>query len=140
MPERRRSAYKLYQLIWAGLDLIYPPNCAGCGRAGTSWCEGCQEKVRIIEPPICTYCGRRLKASGLCALCRISPPHFEAIRSWGDFEGPLREALHRMKYQRDIGLGVVLARPLIRYLVEAEWRVEAVVPVPLGVARGRERG
>ena len=140
MPEPRRSAYKLYRLFWAGLDLIYPPICGGCGKAGVSWCEACQEKVQIIQPPICNFCGRRLKASGLCALCRTWRPHFEAMRSWADFEGPLREALHRLKYERDIGLGVVLARPLIQYLVDAGWPVHVVVPVPLGVARQRERG
>jgi ComF family protein len=56
------------------------------------------------------------------------------------FSGPLRQALHRLKYYRDIALGEVLARDLVSYLKELDWSIDLVSPVPLGVARLAERG
>jgi predicted amidophosphoribosyltransferase len=45
-----------------------------------------------------------------------------------------------LKYYRDISLGVYLAIPLIEYLDGLAWSFDLVLPVPLGVARLRERG
>lgn len=52
----------------------------------------------------------------------------------------MHQAIHRMKYQHDVGLGEVLARPLTALLRKLDWEFDVVLPVPLGVARLRERG
>lgn len=70
----------------------------------------------------------------------MQPPSYQGMRSWGVFGGPLRQAIHRLKYQHDIGLGEILARPLITLLGNLDWEYDLVLPVPLGVARLRERG
>jgi ComF family protein len=62
------------------------------------------------------------------------------LRSWAVFEGPIRNALHRLKYKGDIALGEVLARPLVGLFKDMGWAVDLVAPVPLGVARKAERG
>ena len=56
------------------------------------------------------------------------------------FAGPLQQALHRLKYRRDVILADSLAR-----VMHAAWRRyalpgEVVVPVPLSAERLRERG
>jgi ComF family protein len=81
-----------------------------------------------------------VESPGLCPRCRAAPPHFTAVRSWAVFAGPVRQAIHRLKYRRDLSLGETLARPLIGYLQELAWALDLVVPVPLGVARLKERG
>jgi len=68
-----------------------------------------------------------------------SPP-YTALRSWAVFSGPLRQALHRLKYARDIALGETLAQPLIELFLNLGWQVDLVVPVPLSRARHEERG
>ncbi len=133
-------AYWLYQNLWASLDLLFPPLCGGCGRSGVSWCNECQSSVRKVEPPICERCGHSQTSSGWCETCTTFPPKFTAVRSWAMFEGPIRQAIHRLKYKRDVSLGVILARPMIAYLRELNWVIEGIIPVPLGVARLRERG
>lgn len=140
MSGPERSVYLLYKLIWAGLDLIYPPCCGGCGSKGARWCGRCQASMRVIQPPLCRRCGRRLEASDLCISCERRAPPFAALRSWADFEGPLRKAIHRLKYKRDISLGDNLSRPLIGFLNSLAWEIDVIVPVPLGVARLKERG
>jgi len=140
MPSSGRPIYRAYQWLWSSLDLLFPPDCGGCGRPGKRWCEACDSAVLRILPPLCERCGQGLRKTGLCETCLVETPHFTSARSWSVFDGPVRQALHRLKYRRDISLGEILSRPLVGLLEEQEWPVDLVVPVPLGVARLRERG
>ena len=135
-----RPAYRLYQLAWAGLDWLYPPHCGGCEQPGSRWCQDCQNEVKLVSHPVCEYCGQILKAAGVCRSCQQFPPHYSAMRSWAVFDGPVRTALHRLKYNRDVALGEVLARPLIDQLNGLKWRVDLITPVPLGKTRRAQRG
>jgi ComF family protein len=62
------------------------------------------------------------------------------LRSWSVFEAPVRNALHRLKYRRDIGLGEALTPQLSEFVASLHWPVDIVVPVPLGRKRLLERG
>ncbi len=135
-----RAVYRLYQLAWSGLDWLYPPQCGGCGRANARWCLDCQGKVHRLPETICHCCGQILDVVGVCAQCQSCPPAFNALRSWANFDGPVRNALHRLKYKRDIALGEALARHLIEMLDGLAWPVDCVTPVPIGLARRAERG
>ena len=81
-----------------------------------------------------------MNESGLCVRCRAQRPVYDVLRSWGVFDSPLKEALHRMKYRRDLGLGEALARGMIQFLDTLEWSCDQVVPVPLAKRRLKERG
>lgn len=133
-------AYRLYQGFWTGLDWIYPPMCGGCGNPGARWCPNCHSKTEKLRGPACLRCGQPLAAVRLCQRCSNSPPSFTSLKSWAQFSGPLRNAIHRLKYNGDIALGAILARPLIEMIESLDWTVDAVVPVPSGIARKRERG
>jgi ComF family protein len=52
----------------------------------------------------------------------------------------LRNAIHRLKYYRDIALGEILARPMIVCLSLIAWNVDLVIPVPISLSRRSERG
>ena len=67
-------------------------------------------------------------------------PHFEAIRSWAEFSGPVRNALHDLKYRRNLGLGASLALHLEDLLQQYQWDINLVTPVPLGKERYQQRG
>jgi competence protein ComFC len=56
------------------------------------------------------------------------------------FDGPIREALHRLKYNNDIGLGEVLAPYLVQTFEKQSWSVDIVTAVPLSKKRLRSRG
>ncbi len=140
VSDQSRLAYTLYQSIWSSLDWIFPPRCGGCGKSGSRWCASCQRDTVLIRPPFCPICGAISVERGGCRTCRRHPPEFSALRSWGVFTGPLQNALHRLKYHRDIALGEVLSRNMVDCLLEQQWSLDLVVPVPLGVARLAERG
>lgn len=135
-----RPAYRLYRLAWTSLDWIYPPRCGGCGSSGSRFCKPCTQATQIIRPPYCDVCGRSQRVSGICRTCQTTLPGYTAMRSWAYFSGPLRNAMHRLKYKRDVALGDELAQPLIRLFVMTGWVIDLVTVVPSGVARQVERG
>lgn len=104
------------------------------------WCMKCQREIVPITPPICERCGRSQRSVGICARCTAAPPGYTALRSWAAFSGPLRNALHRLKYNRDVALGEILARPMIDCLSQTKWKVDLVLPVPISLSRRSERG
>lgn len=140
MPGQVRPAYRLYHSLWASLDLLFPPTCGGCARPGKRWCADCQAETQLLTPPLCDLCGDSILQPGVCKNCHSMPPHFVAIRSWAIFSGPVRQAIHRLKYRRDISLGIVLAEPLISLYQQLGWDCDLILPVPLGLARLKERG
>jgi competence protein ComFC len=62
------------------------------------------------------------------------------MRSWALFEGPIRNAIHSLKYRRNMALGDALARHLAAFVCTLGWHADLVVPVPLGRQRIKERG
>ena len=86
-------------------------------------------------------CGVPLEGeSNLCADCQTQRPCYRALRAWTVFDGPVRAALHRLKYRRDIALGEALTPQLSEFINGLGWPVDLVVPVPLGSKRRAERG
>jgi ComF family protein len=106
-----------------------------------------------IGPPWCARCGLpflTLSAAPaappggvgeLCAPCAAAPPPWDYARAAAQYVEPLRTALGAFKFDGR----QALARPLADLVVEQcgatlPVDVEALVPVPLGRARERERG
>ncbi len=108
-------------LLAALRDVLVPPRCAGCGDPGAWFCVGCRD---LCEPA-------RVVAGRL------------AIHGAGVHEGPLRDAVHRLKYRGEPGLATELGA-LVAARVAADLAagvpLDAVVPVALHRARAAERG
>jgi competence protein ComFC len=134
------STYWLYRWVWSSLDWLFPPVCGGCSLAGFRWCPDCQKRVMIVPEPVCQTCGIPISYPGQCSSCNKSVPPFEMMRSWLVFGGPIRQAIHQLKYKRDVALGDALAKHLTEYYNKLHWHVDLVVPVPLGKKRLYERG
>jgi len=135
-----RPAHFLYHTFWCAVDWLFLPNCGGCGRPNTRWCQTCQDNISRVTGPLCPRCGDPQPGGGLCQTCLEQPPAYEALRSFAYFTGPIREALHHLKYKRDIGLGEALSKHLTELYNEVKWDVNIVTPVPLSKQRMKERG
>jgi competence protein ComFC len=133
-------AYFLYRFFWGWIDWVFPPICGGCGSMGERWCSTCQAGITRISGNICPHCGEPQVGVELCPSCRTNPPGYSQLRSFAQFQGPIRNATHRLKYQRDIGLGEALSIHLIELYNVNKWKVDVIVPVPLSVNRQKERG
>jgi len=62
------------------------------------------------------------------------------MRSWAVFDSPVQNALHTIKYRRNLGLGDSLAVHLLEFVRSLNWTLDVLIPVPLGKKRFRERG
>lgn len=116
------------------LELLLPPACAGCGRAGSLLCDRCVARLR---PPF----DARDRFVGSDAGVVVGDRLTVAIAAYA-YEGPMRHALAALKYTGAAGLAPILAR-----LAEpAMGRVLAIagdvtlVAVPVHRERRRERG
>lgn len=129
------------RIIWSDLlTLVFPERCVSCGQVGSLFCDGCQQKVELVLPPLCPLCGYPSSDNQPCRRCQQSPLAVDGIRSVAFFEGPLRRAVHALKYQGLRASAVPLGR-----LMRAHWQrdplpADAIVPVPLHRRRLRERG
>jgi ComF family protein len=97
--------------------------------------------------PVCPVCGIPFESPETllhspehqCRACRQTPPTFDQALSTGQFEGPLREAIHQFKYRPCRSLG----RPLGDWMadrIRLVGNVDIIMPVPLHIKRLRQRG
>jgi len=133
-------AYFLYHFFWCALDWIFVPTCGGCGLLNMRWCETCQNHLSRLTGSLCPQCGEPQPEAELCASCIAHPPAYQSLRSYAWFEGPIRDALHNLKYKQDIGLGEALSKHLIELYNQLNWEIDIVAPVPIGAQRIKERG
>lgn len=128
------------------LDLLFPPQCAGCGAVGSEFCDRCAQAVEPLPTAICARCGRPQPAAvRRCAECRAVRSPVAGARAAALHTAPLREAIHALKYEDRPGLAAPLGRYLVAAFQEEPWRscageIDAVVPAPLHADRLRERG
>ena len=131
---------RLQQFAETGLDLLFPPTCAGCSKLGTRWCENCQAKVPKIGLPHCELCGLPRRDPGVCQKCVAQPPPYLKMRSWAVFDFPIQNALHSLKYRRNFTLGTAIADQITEFVMDLQLPVDLIIPVPLGRQRLKQRG
>ncbi|MDD4074980.1 MAG: hypothetical protein PHC80_02705, partial [Eubacteriales bacterium] len=103
--------------------LLYPRDCVCvlCGREAKTEREVCEDCACAVRP--CALIPPPKGTAGFCAgLC---------------YTEPVRGALHRFKYDRKTYLADFFAE---RMAMPEEWRVDAIIPVPLHPKRLRRRG
>lgn len=134
-------AYTLHHLFWAAADWLYPPQCAGCGKAGERFCSVCLSEVEKIKVPFCAFCGNEVSQNeAVCFECRTNNIYFDAVASWAVYGGTLREAIHALKYRQDVALGDFFSTYLISILRTRGWVFDLALPVPISPDRMKERG
>ncbi len=109
-------------------------------------CPDCLSKMRWIEPPLCTLCGvpflsKQVK-NHLCGPCLARKKYFTMARAVGYYEGALREAIHRWKYEEKTSLTSFFGEKLteVFYRHWSRGAFDLIIPVPLHSQRLRERG
>jgi ComF family protein len=105
------------------LDLVFPPQCVGCGRVGVMWCEACREEVpHAIREGI------------------PRPKGIKGIRAAAVFEGSIREVIHALKYEGGTSFATPLADLIAMRVHFGRGKPDAILPVPLHPTRQAQRG
>ncbi|MBX3028708.1 MAG: ComF family protein [Chloroflexi bacterium] len=113
------------------LDLLLPPTCAGCGTEGAPLCERCLVPLgrRRDEPPGVPV-----------GLLEPLPPGIVQLEWCASFTGPVRDAVHALKYRGERRLAGPLGAALAARWARAGRGGDLLVPVPVHPSRRRERG
>lgn len=138
------------------IDVIFPEAgpCTLCRRPvgfdrTLPICAECFDRITPITDP-CHRCGRpigprprgRMRGAATCGECRSRSSALDRGRSFGVYEGYLRERIHGLKYGGEIGAAQGLGE-LMAWCVARDGgfgRLDGVVPVPLHPKRREERG
>lgn len=132
--------YTLYRSSWSALDLLFPPVCGGCDKTGSRWCADCQKKIKILNGIVCEVCGLPQEQVGTCKTCLADKPHFRMLRAWTIFEDPIQNALHKLKYRKDMSMGDAIAYNMLPFVENLNWQIDMMIPTPLGRERIKQRG
>jgi ComF family protein len=133
--------YQVEHVFWKAIDWLYPPACAGCGKPGSRFCNPCADQVSVIKADFCLVCNNSFSSHHqYCPICSSQKQVGFICTSWGQYQDTLREAIHKLKYDGDVGLGDYFAEKLISILIDHNWEFDLVVPVPLSKKRQAERG
>ena len=122
------------------LDLLLPARCGVCGRLGQWLCSGCRDGCRRLEEPLCPRCGLELPYQGSSCGCRRRLRNLRRLRAAAAYEGPLEDAIHRLKYEGWRPLARPLAGLIADRIAVDGLAASVLVPVPLHPARLEARG
>ncbi|MBX3062558.1 MAG: ComF family protein [Anaerolineae bacterium] len=110
------------QLADSALDLLFPPRCISCNRAGSLLCQDCQAALTPVAPVV-----------------HITGPLREH-RATAVFEGAIRESLHALKYENQQRMALALGSRLYDEYKRAAWTATVITAAPLHANRQRTRG
>jgi ComF family protein len=125
-------------LVSAFLDFLFPPQCVYCKKIGKRICAPCAAGIAWIDSQSCPRCGLPM-VSRTRHPC-IDASSLEFIRSAAVFSGPVRKALHALKYDSDRSLAAQLIQLALPHWAAPIAEFDLLVPVPLGKLRERMRG
>lgn len=139
--------FRLYRELKGFFDLLFPAACPLChntlqATTETPFCQDCTSGMSAMPDGCCSRCAlpfvSRNSSSHLCESCSRFQPSFLAVHAAGIYEGQLRKAVHRFKYENchylDRPLGIMLREAL----VDTD-PPDLIVPVPLHRTKLRER-
>ncbi len=122
-------------------ELLFPSRCLICKKISKDViCRECLSKISVIKGPVCEICGSPIDKEGICYKCKISPPYFSKACSYALYDGVIRTAIIRFKFEKKKSVGVFLGKILGEFVLELAWNADFIVPIPLSKERLRSRG
>lgn len=113
------------------LDIAFPAACAGCGREGRALCDEC---ARALDARL------DLPAGTPIGLPADLPAPLLQLEWCAGFAGPVRAALHELKYAGERRHARILGEAVARRWRRAGQGATVIVPVPVHAERERKRG
>jgi ComF family protein len=110
----------LFSMLHSLLDLFFPPRCEVCRKGGeAALCVACFSQIKFMKPQWGIY-------------------------SASVYEGALRRALRRFKFNKRKNLAEPLGTLLVKYISQISQlkmrEIDFILPVPLHFKRYRQRG
>lgn len=134
------------RLINELLQLLFPLRCPVCDEIvrpyGEKICTDCMKRLKLLTPPFCMKCGKKLMEEGeFCRDCSSRRHEFVRGRALYEYESAA-PAIYRFKYGNRREYADFFGEETVRYLGEFIRAVQpdALVPIPLHKKRSLKRG
>lgn len=128
------------------LRAVYPGRCPVCDGIVGEWdekiCAGCLQSLKLLTPPWCMCCGRKVReGEEYCGECREKKHFFDRGRALYEYDSAAG-AIYRFKYAGRREYADFFAEQTEEYLGEfiRGIRPDGLVPIPLHRARQASRG
>ena len=128
------------------MQLMFPLRCPVCDRivrpTGEKICLECLGKLKLLTPPWCMRCGKKLAEEGeYCTDCRRKEHFYLRGRALYEYES-VAPAIYRFKYGGRREYAAFFGEQAAEYLGDfiRSVRPDALVPVPLHKKRRAVRG
>ncbi|NTJ44817.1 ComF family protein [Agrobacterium larrymoorei] len=138
MFSRQSVAQPIGWFLRHARDFVYPPSCAGCGRAtggAGGFCIQCWSGIKFIERPYCEILGIPFAYhhgdGSISAEAIANPPPFDRLRSATLHDGPARKLVHQLKYLDRTDLARQMASWMLRASDDTVANCDFIMPVPL---------
>lgn len=134
----------LHSTLKLMVELVLPERCLVCGRFGGSIHLECVGGLPAADGVRCTRCwapSRMSEVGTLCDRCagEGTAEGLDALRTSFRFAGMARRSILEAKFRGVTSLFEPLSSSLAGE-VQASWRPDMVVPIPLATGRKRRRG
>ena len=134
---------KLWRIL---LQLTFPLRCPVCDCIvrpfGEKICLKCLGKLKLLTPPWCMKCGKKMLEEGeLCKDCRQRIHKYIRGRALYEYSS-VSLSIYRLKYGKRQEYADFFGEEMARYLggFIKECGPDAIVPIPLHKKRQRKRG
>lgn len=144
LPERRHNIPRAVRERL--FSLLFPLHCPVCDEIvqpyGEKICLGCMKKLRLLTPPWCMKCGKKLAGEGeYCEDCRRTVHLFTGGRALYEYSSAA-PSIYRLKYGGRQEYADYFGEEAVRYLGDfiRQIKPDGIVPVPLHRSRQKKRG
>lgn len=128
------------------LQVLYPTRCPVCDDIvipyGERICLRCMEQLKLLTPPWCMKCGKKLQEEGeFCKDCSSQAHAFIKGRALYEYAG-VAGPLYRLKYGGRQEYAQYFGEEMGRYLGDfiRQVKPDGIIPIPLHRKRYRKRG
>ncbi len=130
------------EMLQGLLDLVFPPKCRICKtKSAKIICDACFRDFPRITGSICSRCGKPCqRAVDECRECAGKAFNFTLARSGGNYKGPLKEAIHELKYKNGKRIAPYLARFVEDSISDLLHDIDSIAFVPLAKRKQAKRG
>lgn len=135
----------MYELSNRAFDFIFGRHCVLCQQRlhqfDLDFCPACNHDLpRILHG--CCQCGASLESehAAYCGDCALNPPAYDRVIPVFAYVSPIKDLIARFKFHGQLSLAPVFATAMLQHIDVLNNDIEALLPVPLHVARLRQRG
>lgn len=134
------------RLIKQIVQLLFPLRCPVCDKIvrtqGEKICTDCMDKLKLLMPPWCMRCGKKLSEEGeYCFDCKNKKHEFIRGRALYEYESAA-PSIYRFKYGKRQEYADFFGEEIVKYLGDFIRKVQpdALIPIPLHKKRLAKRG